>query len=303
MPGALSGLGIVVAILLIIFAVVLVVIAVAWLNRPRLVIVNESPPADFPAEGFCHGLFQQLLEEYVDRDGNVDYARWHETRDDVRRLESYLAAVALFSPNESPDRFENQSDQLAYWLYAYNAYVIKSILDRWPIGSVTDVRAPLEIVKGFGFFYQRRFLFGGERYSLYAVENDIIRDTYRDPRIHFVLNCGSGGCPAMQPKLPTGDKLESLLQQAAEQFVSDMDNVSIDHDSRTVRLSAIFKWYKSDFVNALRRQALSTENGLMAYLATVAPADMAADVSQAQDYKITFADYDWSVNALQALAD
>jgi len=265
-------------------------------NRPRLLTIDAAVPADFPADRFDHSIFEHLLRSYVDESGNVDYERWQKNQADLQSLDSYLAAVSHYSPESTPNRFEKQSDELAYWLYAYNAYVIKSILDRWPLQSVTDVKAPLELVKGLGFFYQLRFLFGGEAYSLYAVENNIIRARFRDARIHFVLNCASESCPVLRPELPDGEQLEPFLQQAAVEFVNDGRNVRIDHEKKLVVLSTIFKWFRKDFINDLRRRGLPSERGLIDYVANVAPATVGAELRRANDYEIVFADYDWKLN-------
>jgi len=266
------------------------------LNRPRIITIDAAIPDSFPGDRFSHEVFEDLLHSYVDGAGDVDYENWHKNVADRQSLDSYLAAVSRFSPESTPDRFETRQDELAYWLYAYNAYVIKGILDRWPLDSVTSVKAPIEIVKGLGFFYQLRFVFGNETYSLYAVENDIIRARYRDARIHFVLNCGSESCPVLRPALPSGGELEPFLQQAAIDFVNDKRNVSIDHDKKEVVLSAIFKWFRKDFINDLTRRGLPSEHGLIDYLASVAPAELSRDLSSAGDYDIVFSDYDWSVN-------
>ena len=274
----------------------ILVAAVLLLNRPRLVTIDAAIPENFPADLFSHDALEQLLQTYVDGAGNVDYERWQQNTPDLQRLESYLAAVTRYSPESTPERFKTKQDELAYWLYAYNAYVIKSILDRWPLTSVTNIKAPIEIVKGLGFFYQLRFVFGGKEYSLYAVENDIIRASYRDARIHFVLNCGSESCPILRPELPSGTELEAYLQQAAVDFVSDMRNVSIDHGKKEIVLSAIFKWFRKDFINDLRQRGLSSDRGLIDYVASVAPASLRDELNQTNDYEIVFGNYDWAVN-------
>ncbi len=272
------------------------VAAVLLLNRPRLLTIDAAIPENFPADRFSHEALEQLLKTYVDGAGDVDYERWQQNTPDLQRLESYLAAVSRYSPESTPERFATRQDELAYWLYAYNAYVIKSILDRWPLASVTNVKAPIEIVKGLGFFYQLRFVFGDKAYSLYAVENDIIRASYRDARIHFVLNCGSESCPVLRPELPSGTELESYLQQAAVDFVSDRRNVAIDHDRKEIVLSAIFKWFRTDFINDLRRRGLSSDRGLIDYVASVAPANLRDELLGTINYEIVYIDYDWAVN-------
>jgi hypothetical protein len=278
-------------------AVVAVLIgAFFFVNRPQLVTIDAPLPIDFPSEGFSHSSFEALLKKYVDARGEVDYERWHETDVDSRQLDGYLAAVSQFSPDATPERFAKRSDALAYWLYAYNAYVIRSILQHWPLQSVTDVKAPIEAKTGLGFFYRQRFLFGGTAYSLYAVENDKIRATYQDPRIHFVLNCASASCPVLRPELPTGDELEQLLQDSTIDFVSDPNNVRVDHEHKQIVISTIFKWFRSDFVNDLRRRGLPADNGVLDYIAGVAPESLQADLKAATDYDIEYADYDWAIN-------
>jgi len=276
--------------------VALLVGGFAWLNRPHFVAINAAISTGFPGTGFSHLDFEDLLKQYVDADGNVDYAQWHDTDESIAQLESYLAAVSAYSPENFPERFATKNEELAYWIYGYNAYVIKSVLDNWPIESVTDVKAPLEAVRGLGFFYRLRFEFGGQRYSLLAVENDMIRKRYQDARIHFVLNCASESCPVMRPTLPTGEALQTLLTAAATDFVSDSRNVSIDHDKRQIRLSTIFKWFRKDFLNDLARHGRPSERGVVDYVASVAPDSLRAELDAAQGYEIVFRDYDWSLN-------
>jgi len=278
---------------------ILVVIVTVFLvaNRPRRIVIDAALPGDFPEAGFAHETFEELLQDYVTVDGRVDYERWHSNSNSVAQLDSYLAAVSAFSPDSAPGRFAKRNDELAYWMYGYNAYVIKSVLDNWPLSSVTDIKAPIEAIRGFGFFYQLRFSFGGEYLSLYAVETDNIRKKYKDARIHFVLNCASDSCPIARPELPSGDDLEVLMDQATHDFINDPANVSVNHDDQIVYLSTIFKWYEADFIQDLRRAGKPVANGLIAYVAQQATGELARDLAQAGNYNIEFRDYDWELNS------
>jgi hypothetical protein len=276
--------------------VVLLVGGFAWLNRPHFVPISASISADFPQDGFSHQDFEDLLKTYVDEDGNIAYEAWSESAESVAQLESYLAAISRYSPDNTPDRFATRNDELAYWMYGYNAYVIKSVLDNWPISSVTDMKAPLEVVTGLGFFYRLRFPFGGKNYSLLAVENDKIRKNFKDARIHFVLNCASDSCPVMRPTLPTGDALQALLTSATTDFISESRNVAIDHDNKKVVLSTIFKWFRKDFLNDLKRRGIPENRGVIDYVISVAPDSLRTQLDSVQDYDVVFSDYDWSLN-------
>ncbi len=266
-------------------------------NRPQIITIDAEIPADFPASGFAHDTFENLLRVYVDANGNVDFDGWHRNLPDRKRLDGYLAAVSAFSPEATPERFPNRTDELAYWMYGYNGYVIKSVLDHWPIQSVTDVKAPIEAVTGLGFFYRQRFHFGGTPFNLYSVENEKIRRSFQDPRIHFVLYCASASCPVLRPELPTGDKLENLLQESALAFIRDPQNVRVDHEKAQVILSAIFEMYGSDFTRDLTRRGLSADRGVVDYIASVAPDSLQAELRRAAEYEVIFTAYDWALAA------
>ena len=257
--------------------------------------VDSPLPADFPSAGFSHKAFEQLLQQFV-RDGNVDYGAWHADAAAMQKFNSYIAALAAYSPENAPQRFTEPGDKKAFWLYAYNALVIKAVLDRWPLDSVTDVRAPLEFVKGYGFFYQLQFVVGGKTYNLYDIEHDKVLAGWSDPRAHFVLNCASSSCPVIRPELPTGPDLEPFLDEATKKFISNPKNVEIDHAKKEVRLSKIFQWYESDFINDLRRRSLPSSNGIIDYLIAVAPEAMKSDLHSATDYTIKYNAYNWGIN-------
>jgi hypothetical protein len=280
---------------------VIVIIGIAalflWANRPRQVAIAAPLPVNFPERGFAHDSFEELLQRYVTDEGKVNYEAWHRDPASRDKLRGYLAAVGHYSPENAAHRFPRRSDQLAYWLYAYNAYVIHAVLENWPLESVIDLKAPVEIVTGLGFFYQQRFSFGGDYLSLYTVETEKIRKRYRDPRIHFVLNCASASCPVVRPQLPTGTDLDALLEKAEQEFVNDPANVAVDHESKTIYLSSIFKWYEKDFVNSLRREGAPTQDGLVTYIRRSADVELARELDRARDYDTAFRDYDWGINS------
>jgi hypothetical protein len=101
-----------------------------------------------------------------------------------------------------------------------------------------------------------------------------------------------------RPELPTGNELQHLLDRAAIEFINNSQNVRVDHESRTVVLSTIFKWYKGDFVNHMVALGRPAERGLLDYLETVAVEPLLNDLRQATDYSIEFRDYDWRLNGM-----
>jgi hypothetical protein len=269
------------------------------LVQPTTIRTTAAIPADFPADGFSHAAFESLLRQYVRADGDVDYEAWKADARSLARLDGYLAAVAAYSPDNAPERFPSEPDRFVYWVHAYNALVIRAVLEHWPIESVTDVKAPIELVQGLGFFYGQEFVVGGQTYNLYDLERDRILTSTTDARIHFVLNCASGSCPVIPPELPSGDALEPFLAQAARDFVADRDNVHVDHAGRRLEVSTIFEWYEDDFLADLRLHGRPADRGIVDYLISVAPEEQRVDLERAAEgeYEVVFREYDWSINA------
>jgi hypothetical protein len=266
--------------------------------RPVRVRVPDRLPDGFPAAGFDHASFAALLERFVDGQGEVDYAAWKADAQASEQLDRYLAAAARYSPDSHPDRFPTPADRQAYWLYAYNACVIKGVLLHWPLQSVRDVKPPVDVVSGLGFFAKLWFTLGGEAMSLYRLENGVVRVRFPDPRSHFVLNCASAGCPTLRPELPTGAELEPFLARSAADFVADPVHVEVDHERRVVRLSQIFEWYASDFTSELARRGLPPSRQTLAvYVASVAEGARREELERAADYALEFRPYDWGLNA------
>ena len=273
---------------------VLLAAGILWRVATRPVLHAPHGPARLPEEGFSHAAFEEILRRFTDAEGHFDYARLHADPEARRTLDGYLAALAAASPERAPERFPNPGDAEVYWLNAYNALVIAAILDHWPIETVHDVRAPVELVRGMGFFYNQRFVLGGRVYNLYELERTRAAAPDMDPRVHFVLNCGSKSCPALRPELPRGDALESFLAERARAFVEDPRNVRIDPATRTVYVSRIFTWYEDDFVRDLRRRGKPADRGIADVLADLGGPAMAERLSG--EWKVEPLPYDGSLN-------
>lgn len=252
---------------------------------------------DFPETGFSHKIFQLLLSRFVDQGGRVNYDAWQDDKNAKKQLAQYIAAVQCYSPENAPDRFPLPTQRLAYWINAYNALVICSVLKHWPLASVTDVKSPIEIKKGMGFFYLQRHIVGGATLSLYELEHKRLIGNGTDPRVHFLLNCASTSCPVLRSVTGDGPEMERFLQEAAAEFVGDPNQVRINHAEKSVTLSRIFKWYMADFTAALRDTESTDEQCLLNFIASVAPPDMAIELKKCLNYRIGFLPFDWTINA------
>ncbi len=233
------------------------------------VLLGLACPLPAAGQAFDVAAWRGLLARYATEDGGFRYAALHASPTDRAAL-ARLAASA----GEADVASLSRDAQLAFYLDAYNALVVKAVIDRWPIESV--MRVP-------GFFDRARYRVAGRELTLNELENDVIRG-FGDPRVHFALNCASASCPRLDRTPYSGDPdLGARLEARARAFVRRTTRV--DRAARTVRVSRIFEWYERDF-----------PGGTRAFVATRLDPDDAALVRDA-GARMTFSPYDWALNA------
>ena len=222
-----------------------------------------------------------LLAEVVTADGKVDYSRLAERR---QQLDAAVRMLGDVGPPNAADRFPTAEDRLAYWLNAYNAFTLHAVMAEYPISSVWKTRDGQ-------FFQRRRHLAGGRAVSLDDIEHEILRGEFAEPRIHFAINCGSNGCPALRPAAYVGDGLRETLRAATRQFLDNEWNCRIDHAARRIFISRLFKMYAGDFAGADG----STQDYRLGVLRFVAQ-HLDVPLASIADYEVIYNVYDWGLN-------
>ena len=229
-------------------------------------------PAHAAAPAFSYGALDTVLTRYV-HEGRVDYGGIAR---DSGPLERFLAAARDARPGTW-----SRDDQIAFWVNVYNARVLDGVVRRPGLKSVLDVGRTLGVPTLS--FFREQAPSAGRRLSLNDIEHDILRKGFHEPRIHLVLNCASASCPALPARALSGATLDSLLDAAASAFLLDRARNQIDSDSE-LRLSSLFKWYRSDFDESAGSLPLFVRRYWKGWgvIRRNAP--------------IRFLDYDWSLN-------
>ena len=218
-----------------------------WLANEK---INTSEP-DFAA-------WDLILGRYLrpgDRGPNLfDYGA--VTAADRQVLKSFVADMARV-----PVSGLSRQVQLPYWVNMYNALTIDVVLDDYPVRSIRDI----DISPGFfadGPWDKKLVEIESETLSLNDIEHRILRPIWRDPRLHYVVNCAAIGCPKLETTAYSAATMEQSLEETARNYVNDPRGISIRAGRVTV--SRIYDWFIEDFGDS--------ESGVIAHLKRYAAA-------------------------------
>lgn len=230
-------------------------------------LVKEAAPTQ---DVIDHTPLEILLTKYVNSQGYVAYAQWHANKADRDELKSYLAQIASAQVNPY-----SSNARLAFYINAYNAIVLDSILNQWPVKSVMTLD---------GFFDKDKHTIAGQKMTLDDLEhNKVIRVQFQEPRIHFLLVCAAKSCPRLLSTAMTAVNLEKHLESAAREFIPRATRV----DGNKVYTSQLFNWFKKDFEKH--------SGSIQAYLTRYVSADVAQVLNNGTS-TVEFTEYDWSIN-------
>ena len=204
--------------------------------------------------------------------GSVSAAQKQAVADYVAALEAVVVS-GLSRP-----------EQLAYWINLYNALTVKVVLDNYPVSSIREIKS------GFfssGPWRKKRVQVQAEKLALDDIEHRILRPIWRDPRIHYAVNCASLGCPNLQPRAFTAGTAERMLEAAAAEFINHERAVAFKGGELVV--SSIYEWFKEDFG--------ANDKAVIEHLSRYADVMLARKL--AASTRIDDDHYEWQLNDVQ----
>lgn len=227
-----------------------------------------------------HGDWSGFLSNYVRQNdkGVVGVAYDEVTAADKAQLDKYLIDLQAVLVSTLA-----REEQLPYWINLYNATTVKVVLDAWPVDSIRDIK---EGLFSGGPWSAQRLTIEGEKVSLNDIEHRILRPIWRDPRLHYALNCASVGCPDLLATAFTRDNSEQLMNEAATNFVNHARAADVS-DGKLV-VSSIYHWFKEDFDGS--------DSGVISHLREYANADLTTALDNIT--RIKGHEYDWSINLI-----
>ena len=245
-------------------------------------------------QGFDHdyAAFGALLSAVV-REPRVDYTALKARDAELRAIEATFGGVAA----AEVDRWSHEQ-QMAFWSNAYNLFTLRAIVDHYPIkGSFFSLGPRNSIRQISGVWDRMTWTVAGRQLTLDDIEHKILRPTYLEPLVHFVVNCASVSCPILAATPYRAPVLQDQFEAAARRYLATPLGLVVRGD--TVSVSSIFKWYGDDFIAKYRDRGPATgsavDRAILGVVATYGP-EAAAAVARSGHARVRFLDYDWSLN-------
>jgi len=267
-------------------------ISVAALNGPSA--AQAPTPSDVDA---LHRPWEEILDTYV-RDGLVYYQALKQERGKFDRYVQALGEVSADTLKSwAPDR------QLAYWINAYNAFVLRTVIDGYPIRGKASDYPPNSIRQIPGSFERRQFRAGGRMLTLDAIEKDVIGE-FNDARALLALGRGAIGGPRLKSEAFTAARLDSQLQTMASELVTRRDLVWVDIPNGRLSVNPLFSWREPIFTKSLSERAAPVYAGRSplerSVLALIDPllVPNESEFLRKNTFRMVFHDFDWKLNDL-----
>lgn len=213
----------------------------------------------------------ELLKNNVNN-GAVDYAGFQR---DEAALDRYLEELAAQDPKQL-----SRDARYAFYINAYNAWTVKLILGAYP-----GIKSIKELGGLFKTPWEKPIVrIGSQTFTLDEIEHKMLRPQFKDPRIHFVVNCASKSCPPLRSEPYAAGKLDAQLDDATRSFLNNPANYRLE--GANFYVSLLFKWYREDF-----------NNDVIGFYLNYASEDLKAEIEAAGPaLSVKYLDYDWGLN-------
>jgi len=234
-----------------------------------------------------HSDWDALLQTYIrpGPDGVNRFAYSRLSAADAKQLHEYIRQMAGVPISDYSRR-----EQLAYWINLYNALTTQVVLTHYPVASIREIFLNDAGWNG-GPWRTTLVAVEGKELSLNDIKHRILRPIWRDPRIHYAVNCASIGCPNLRRNAYEGDTVNRLLESAARDFVNNSRGVTLENGD--VIVSSIYIWFRIDFGNS--------DRAVLEHLRRYAGPTLRAALQGHET--IASHSYDWSLNSTDLIPE
>lgn len=193
------------------------------------------------AQADPHATLDRILDVYV-RDGMVYYAALRTERAGLDRYVASLEPASWVA--SAPD-----ADRRAFWINAYNALVLRTVINAYPIAGKGEGYPAASIGQIPGAFDKTKHRVAGQVLTLDEIEKTVIAG-FGDPRMLIALGRGALGSGRLRSEAYTAARLNEQLDQALAEFVKRTDVFRVDRSLGVVEVTPFFSWRETSFVQA-----------------------------------------------------
>jgi hypothetical protein len=246
------------------------------------------------AEAARHKSYDELLDLNV-RDGFVYYRALKSER---ARLDAYVNALASVDIAAA-----RKSEQMAFWINAYNALVLETVVDHYPIAQRTREYPPHSIRQIPGAFERTPHRVAGQTLTLDQIEATVL-PKFQDPRVFLALGRGAIGSGRLRSEAYSASDLDRQLGEAAAECASRAQCVQIKQGEGRMLVSSIFSWRRNEFSDTYADQAptpfVARSPIERAVLALISPKMLTTEREflMKNTFKVEYLPFDWSLNDL-----
>jgi len=236
----------------------------------------------------------EILDTYV-RDGYVYYRALKTERGKLDRYVSLLAAVEA-------DKLA-RDEEMAFWLNTYDALVLRTVVDHYPIQRQSAQYPDRSIRQIPGAFERLPYRVAGRMVTLDQIEQTIL-SKFNDPRLYFAIGRGAVGGGRLRSEAFAPATIEGQLAEVANECASRTECVQIDGDANRLSASAIFSWREKDFVASYADKApavfVNRAPIERAILGFIQPKLLTTerDFLTKNMFQVAYKPFDWSLNDL-----
>jgi len=238
--------------------------------------------------------FDQLLDLYV-RNGDVYY---RALKSDRSKLDGYVNLLATAAVANAP-----RDEQIAFWLNAYNALVLRTVIDHYPIPARSAQYPARSIRQIPGAFERLTHRVAGRTLTLDQIEREVL-PPFHDPRVFFALGRGAVGSGRLRSEAFLPSRLEEQLADVAAECVTRAQCLHLDREAGKLNASSIFSWRENDFTTAYAGAAppafASRSPIERAVIAFVMPKLLPTEkeILGANTFQFAYTPFDWTLNDL-----
>ena len=285
--------------------VILAIVLVCWLYPQASLASDQVNCTDkayraLPHFDLSYKDYGRELCKYVEGEsGLVHYASWQK---DQSGLTAFIDSLAKLD-QATYQKFD-QKEKLAFWLNAYNALAIKSVLDHYPVKATVDY-FPKSSIRQFNDGWEvLKFEVMGQPITLYDIEHDRLRLGFRDPRVHFAVASASIDSARLSRDPFVAADLDVRLDDLARQFFARPDTFVLDPGQGKVRVSKIFSWFTLDFASKAGFGKMvfpppRDEDIILSYIELYLPQDRRLELEKLRRsglLNFDYLPYDWALN-------